>query len=227
MTRPGRRVAAAIAVTESEEVFVARIASGLQTRSSSAKICRLISIRSGTTSIARSAPPAAANTPAAGRTRPRISASCSGVRRAPAHARPRERGFQDRQAPAERLLIDLDRDHADASTGENLGDARPHACRGRPAATWRNLHGREITVGPAATPTSPAARRARYWGQTLSEPCPNFWWSEADAPSGPQRRARSRRGRDVREPVLRQPARPPLRSRRGPRIRRGNGPGPH
>ena len=53
-TRLGRDVATEISVTLSEEVFVARIASGLQTRSSSAKICCLRSSCSGTASTTRS-----------------------------------------------------------------------------------------------------------------------------------------------------------------------------
>ena len=54
-TRPGRRVAAQISVTESDEVFVARIASGRTTSSSSPNIALLSSRGSGTASTTRSA----------------------------------------------------------------------------------------------------------------------------------------------------------------------------
>ena len=53
-TRSGRVVAAAISVTESAEVLVARIASGRQIRSSSAKSARLGSSSSTIASITRS-----------------------------------------------------------------------------------------------------------------------------------------------------------------------------
>ena len=54
MTWLGRPVATEISVTDRELVLVARIASGWQTRSSSAKICRLRSSCSGTASTTRS-----------------------------------------------------------------------------------------------------------------------------------------------------------------------------
>ena len=54
-TWSGRRVATEISVTDSEEVFVARIVGSGQIRSSSAKMRRLISSCSGTVSMTRSA----------------------------------------------------------------------------------------------------------------------------------------------------------------------------
>ncbi len=68
-TCSGRAVATAISVTLSDEVLVARMASGWQTRSSSAKIRCLRSRRSGTASITRSAE-RSASSPTAKVTRP-------------------------------------------------------------------------------------------------------------------------------------------------------------
>ena len=78
MTRLGRVVATEISVTDSDEVLVARIASGLQTRSSSAKICCLRSSCSGTASMTRSTS-RSASSPTANVTRPsRASRSAGG-----------------------------------------------------------------------------------------------------------------------------------------------------
>ena len=55
MTRPGWALAVEISVTDSEEVFVARIASGATMPSSSWKICFLISSDSTTASTTKSA----------------------------------------------------------------------------------------------------------------------------------------------------------------------------
>ena len=60
-TASGRRVAAAISFTSSEEVFVASTASGFATLSRRAKTSRLTPISSNTASTKKSAPPRSSN----------------------------------------------------------------------------------------------------------------------------------------------------------------------
>ena len=75
-TLPGREVATEISVTDSEEVLVARMVSGGQTSSSSAKTARFSSSRSGTASTTSSASfRSASEVPNAIRS---SSAACSG-----------------------------------------------------------------------------------------------------------------------------------------------------
>ena len=103
-----------MAVTDSDEVLVAMIASGRQTWSSSARIWRLMASCSGTTSITRSAPARLAIV-GPGRIRPTICAYSSSV------SLPR-----DTARPSEPSRIAMPRDSASgsASTAVTLRPAR-------------------------------------------------------------------------------------------------------
>ncbi len=123
-TLPGRPVATAISVIDSEEVLVARIVSGLQMLSSSPKIARLRSSCSGTASTTRS------TSLSAPRSVPKVirsSSACCVLGAQLAAVDGAAGGALDvRAAARERGLVGLDRDYLHAAAGAHLGDARAH-----------------------------------------------------------------------------------------------------
>ena len=128
MTWLGRWVATEISVTDSEQVLVARIASGVQTRSSSAKIRCLRSRCSGTASMTRSTLVQRRRSPTAKSTRPSSASRSAAAELALGH-RAIGRAGQVGPAPLQRRLADLDGDHATAVAGEDLDDAGAHGAQ--------------------------------------------------------------------------------------------------
>ena len=125
----------------------------------------------------------------------------------------REAGVQDAKAVVQRAGVDLDRDDPDPGPREYLGYPGAH----RAEADDRylaNVHAGDITVG------SPSADASTCTVSPGSRPRPEPCGVSCHAPPRPQQRPRSRRRRHVREPLVRQPARPAVPARRG-RVVRG------
>ena len=127
MTCSGREVATEISVTLSEEVLVARIASGRQIRSSSPKIFRLRSSRSGTASMTRSTSPQRGQSDGEGDPVQERVALLGG------ELAPGDRAVggadQGGPPPFQRVLGDLHREHVDPVAGEHLDDAGAHGAQ--------------------------------------------------------------------------------------------------
>ncbi len=117
-------VATEISVTDSDEVLVARMVSGLQTLSSSAKMLCFRSRCSGTASMTRSTSLSDGRPTA--NVDPAEQGVAIGLGQLAAGHRAVGRSGQVRAAPIERRLGNLDRHHVDTVAGKHLDDAGTH-----------------------------------------------------------------------------------------------------
>ena len=148
MTRPGWALAVEISVTLSEEVLVARIASGATMPSSSWKICFLISSDSTTASTTKSA---SCRSLSVVRERdPAQQLGRLGLGELLALDRAGGRVLQVLAPAGHRLVVQLDTDDGEPVAGEHLGDPGTHGAEaddpdGRERAGLRRLlsHGAE------------------------------------------------------------------------------------
>ena len=126
-TRSGRSTSAAIAVTESEEVFVASTASGPQAAASRPKTSRFTASDSGAASTTNSQPDRSSSRGAAS-SRAEAASASSRVQR-PRSAPFDEPGPQAFLAGAERIGIGVVQEGLVASEAGELGDPGAHRAR--------------------------------------------------------------------------------------------------
>ena len=126
-TLPGREVATAISVTDSEEVLVARIVSGRQISSRAVKMARLRSSCSGTASMTRSTSAIALSS--VSKADPAQQLGLLGLGQLAAGHRPAGGVLDVAPAAGHGRLVAVDRHHAQAVAGEHLGDARAHGAQ--------------------------------------------------------------------------------------------------
>ena len=141
-TRSGCSSPAAIAATESEDVFVTSRHSGETTSSSAAKTCCLTAISSKTASITRSQPAKSSSAVDAG------------------HDRAEEARLRLREPPARDLLLELGADRRDRLLDARRVDVRDHERHLEPAQEQRReLRRHQPRADDADPPRSAAAPR--------------------------------------------------------------------
>ena len=162
-TRRGLWVATEISVTDSEEVLVARTASGFTMVSSAAKISRLRSRCSGTASTTRSHSARSARS-VEKRIRPSRARWSSSAQLA---ARDRAAGgvLDVAAAPLEPRVVGLERDDGRGRCGRTPPRCRRPSCPDPPHPRWR-------TRVPSTPPSSSAGRRRAAPGILSAAPAP-------------------------------------------------------